>query len=269
MSITATSNEYAQFRGTPLDTAAWRCVDYSSLWDSPETRGGDVTIPYAPGVLPGRRVYEARRVILPLVVFGDYAPTGTKHADPRAGLRSNLDELARLTRPGIGNLRFHTPSGTVRAAPAQVVGSLQVAAQGPVSATVVIDLQIHGGVFRSESATTATLATGSGTRTLTVSNPGTAEQWVSTLTLSGTATTTTITNTTYPGDPRLTVAVDLSAGNVVINTGNYTAVQGSNSVTGSLTPVGHPNWMPLVPGNNSLTVTANAGLVVSHFAPFA
>jgi hypothetical protein len=269
MTITATSNEYASFRGTPLDTAAWRVTDYGSLWESPELRVGYVTIPYAPGVQPGRRVYEARRVVLPLIVFGDYAPEGTPHIEHRAGLRSNLDELAKLLRPGIGTMRFHTPDGSIRSAPAQPVGSLQVASRGPVSATVVIDLLIPEGVLRSEVATTATLATDTGTRTLTVSNPGTAEQWAAVLTLSGTATTTTITNTTHPDAPALTVASDLASGNVVIDTGAYTALRGSTSVTGSLTPVGHPNWMPLAPGTNSLTVTTNAGLVISHFAPFA
>lgn len=273
MSYVTTQSERIVWRSVPLATPAWECTDLSVLWNTTEYRGGDVTVPYAPGVRAGRRVVESRRVVIPMVVFGNADAEGTPHSDAREGLRDNLDTLAALMRPGEGTLDVLMPDGSTRRATAHPVGSLQVRPVGPGAVRCVLDLLIPEGVFRATSATTATSSSISGgsTGTLTVDNPGSAEQTAVTLTLSGTATSVTIRNTTHPDSPQFVLATNLASGSVVVDTRDYTAKRSSTSVAGSLTPSGNPNWLPLLPGSNTIQIQPTGGtctLAVSHYAAF-
>lgn len=271
--ITPTFSEHVTLGDVPLSCPAWEATDLSSLWETASYRGGDIVVPYAPGVRAGRRVVESRRVVIPVTVFGTHDPEGTPYADARAGLRANIDRLALLMRPTDTSLVLHLPDGSTRRATALPMGAIQLDPIGPAATKVVLDLLLPEGLWRSSTATTTTSSSVSAgaTGTLTVPNAGTAEQWSSTLTLSGTATAVTIVNTSFAGPPTLTVTTNLASGNVVINTETYTALRGSTSVAGSLTPSGHPCWLPLAPGNNAVTIAPTGGtctLSIVHYAPY-
>jgi hypothetical protein len=271
MTITPTFAEHVTLRGTPLSCPAWETTDLASLWSTPDLRGGDVLVPYAPGVRAGRRVVNSRRVAIPLVVFGTTDPDGEPYADARIGLRANLDALALLMRPGAATLELHMPDGSVRAAEVHPVGAMQVEPMGPTAASVILELLIPSGVWNDLDPTVAS-GSFSSVGVLNVSNPGTADQWRSVITLSGTASSVVLRNTSMPNNPRVTVAADLDGGTITLDTGDYTALQGSTSVAGSLTPVGHRCWLPLGPGVNHIEVTPAAGTAtvsVTHYAPFA
>jgi hypothetical protein len=261
-------SESAIFRNVSLSTPAWEVTDLSVIWSAEaQHRGGDIVIPYSQGVFAGRRFISERRILIPMVVYSDFDASGAPHPDHRTGLQINLDALKRLTRPGLTVLAVDMPDGSTRSAPAFAASGLAISPLGPGAARCVMDLIIPGGVLRDTTATTGS-TTGS---SLTIDNAGTAEQNEATLTFSGSATSVVVVNTSHPNTPTLTLTTNLATGTVVVNTGAYTVLRGSTNLIGSITPVGHPNWMPLVPGSNVLTVTATGGtctLAVSHYAPY-
>jgi hypothetical protein len=208
-----------------------------------------------------------------MVVFGDFDAEGNPHPDNREGLRANLDALAAAMRPGGGTLAVVMPDGSSRTGNAISAGGLQATALGPGAMRAVVDLIIPEGVLRSTSATTATSASVSGgsSGTISIANSGTAEQNAVVYTLSGTATSVVLTNTSHPDTPTLTVAVNLASGNVVVNTGAYTALQGTTSKLGNITPTKTQVWLPLILGANNISIAPTGGsctLSISHYPAF-
>jgi hypothetical protein len=262
MSYAITSTEHATFRGVPLDTPAWSCTDLSVLWSGPaDYRGGDITIPFSRGVRAGRRITPERRVLIPLVVYGNADAEGAPYADARTGLRANVDALTALMRPGAGTLELHLPDGSVRSTTALPVGGLQAAPLGPGAMRVIIDLLIPGGVWfgATDESVESEVVAADDTETLSVPHPGTADQDSAIYELSGTATSVVLTNATHPDAPTLTITVDLSDGDVVIDAGAFSATQGSTNVVGAITATATPTWLPLVPGTNVLTIEPVGG----------
>lgn len=146
-------SEYLEVNGVPLSTAAWRITDLSPLFDAPAVRGDDLLIPYRVGLKPKPRRVTARRIALPISVFGDYDADGNHNADGRIGLAANLDYL-------IGNLGFgleagdgtvpavwHRPDGSTKTADVHVIGPLEVVPLGPIAVRGVLDLNVPAGRF--------------------------------------------------------------------------------------------------------------------------
>jgi len=175
---TATRTEYISIDGLPLTTAAWETEDIASILDGPATRGNDLTIPTRYGALARRRVFEPREITIPLTVNGWYDSDGGTHADPRAGLLANLDELKKHLAPdytsleGTRRLLWEDASGDIyREADVHVSPAIQVASLGPNAARVVITAVIPGGVLRSAYGPRATyeaIASGVTSTTFTV-----------------------------------------------------------------------------------------------------
>lgn len=274
-----TRAEHVEIDGVPLATPAWEVLDASGLYDAPPVRGEDLVVPHLEGAVAARRVLDARRVTLGMVVYGDRDPEGAAYADPRAGLVANLDLLKRaVVRPvqssveGTRALRHHLPGGAVRSAPCHVLGPLQLGAMGPASALATLDVVVPGGVLRDEVATVAGPAEFTGAGELVVANPGSADQFEVVLELSGTATSVRVRNTTW--DPSGGTWLELGGslgGGVVIDTGAWTAVRDGLSVVGLVAHAGHERWLPLVPGDSVLRIEPEVGdvaLTVTHHAGY-
>lgn len=270
-------DEYVEIGGLVLATPAWECVDFSALYDAPPVRGDDVVVPYHEGALSFRRIVGPRRVVLPMVVYGDYDRDGLAYDDARAGLRTNLDALKReVARPvqygdGTKLLRHVFGDGEVRQAPCQVMAPLQVGPLSPISVRCTIDVLIPGGVLRSPdlvSVTSDAVAAGA-TGELVVLNPGTADQFETVLTLTGTATEVVIRNLTWDssGDTFLDFSASI-ADDVVIDTGAWTVLSGGSSALLELEHQGHERWLPLLPGPNVLEISPTGGpatLKIEHY----
>jgi hypothetical protein len=161
------------------------------------------------------------------------------------------------------------------AAPATVPSPFQTRVPGPGAALLLIDFYLPGGVWRELDDTTVTSdpVTSGNTEDLAVPHPGDADQTQVTITLSGTATDVRLSNRTWSSgdDTRLDVAVNLASGDVVIDTGRWTAMQGANDVHGQLSgqTVGPLDvWLPLLAGvNNTIRIAPTGGtctVTVAH-----
>jgi hypothetical protein len=269
----ATREEYVEIGGLVLATAAWECVDFSALYDAPPVRGDDVAIPYHEGAQPFRRTIDARRVVLPMVVYGDHEREGDVSTGSRLTLRDNLDALKReVARPGQSGdgtklLRHVFSDGEVRQAPCHVIPPLQIGAFSPSSVRCTIDVIIPGGVLRSgvRQDVVSDLASDS----LVVPNGGTGDQFESLVTLAGDATVVTIRNLTWDpsGGTWIRYTGSISTG-VLIDTRDWTVLSGGVNAVGRLTHAGHERWLPLLPGPNHLEIIAtggNATVRVQHY----
>jgi hypothetical protein len=281
--ITAIRAEYAELDGIPLSTAAWDTTSLLDLYEAPDVRGDNPTVPYRRGALAFRRITGPKAVTLPLVIYGDYDSTGAPHADPRAGLQANIDELKRLvldqpritSADGTRLLRHHLPDTTIRKALAQVVGNLGLTELAPTVVRAALDLTIPEGLMVGETVDTVTSAVASAGSfaDVVVPNNGSTYQDRIVYTLTGGATTTVkLTNLT--ADPGGSVYLEFGgsvAAGVVIDTAAWTAIRSAVSVLGLITYSGFESWLPLLPGNNTIRiepVASTAQLQAAHYPRF-
>lgn len=266
---TAVGDEYLEVDGLPLDTHAWRTIERSSLYDPPDLRGSGVELSQRRGEEARAPIEQARSVRLRMAVFGTQDSDGNAHADSRMGLQANLDELKTKLRPrlsGDGTMRavHRMPDGSTREARCHLNGRLRAEPSGATAMRAVVRLLLPEGVWRD---TTLTSASATDSFPLSVSNPGSADQFDSTITLSGDATSVTLSNGTWGPDTDLTVAVDLNNGDVTIDTGDMTAVQGSADVVGSVshsTDGAFPaRWLPLLAGQDNSVGVSHDGTTLT------
>jgi hypothetical protein len=271
----ATQAEYVSVDGVPLSTPAWHTESLAELYDIAMPEGDLVTVPYLRGALAARRQLGPKRVRLPVVIYGDADSDGNPHSDVREGLLANRDEFVRdVVRPlqvGSDGLRtmVHTlPGGGTRSGPCQVVGSMRPVPVGRSALRVAVEFALTEGGLRD---TTQVDVSGSGS--LAVPNTGNDYQDAIIYTLTGTATSVKVENTTADpgGDIWFEFGGDLTGG-VVLDTRLYTAVRGGVNVVGLVQHSGHERWCPLIPGTNTLTITPTGGtctLQAQHYPFFA
>ncbi|MBK9181419.1 MAG: hypothetical protein IPM45_18055 [Acidimicrobiales bacterium] len=95
---------------------------------------------------------------------------------------------------------------------------------------------------------------------LVVTMPGSAPVEAMTVTFAGPLTNPVLTNTVYAPDLILQYTGTIGEGDsVVLDVGEFTALAGSTSVIDKITHSGSARWMELVPGTQTLTLTADAG----------
>lgn len=273
---TATETEYLEIDGVPMSTAAWHIEDLSPLWDTAETLGDDLVVPYRRGVVPFRRAYGAKRVDLPIIVTGDYDPDGGPAAPGRAQLWANRNELVRTVlrplRVGSGDgdrtIRYHAPDGTILAGPGKIIGGLRPTPVGPLAFRASLSLSLSEGGLRSETLSDQTSAgvTDPSTESFVVTNGGDDYQDATLIDITGTATAVTLENLTADpgGSVYLTFGGSLGAG-VTLNTADFTAVRAAVSVVGLVSFSGFERWLPLLPGSNTIRITPTGGSATVQF----
>lgn len=128
MTVPSGVSVYLIVNSVPLDTYAWRCLDYSDLLNGPAIRGNDRLFPSAPGRRAVKRKVDATTVSLSMHVFGYKAQDGSAIAAPLEGLMTHRAYL----RANLG-LGLSTGNGTVavtfkRGSLADLTGSVTVLA---------------------------------------------------------------------------------------------------------------------------------------------
>lgn len=153
MTYAVNSPEYVEIDGVPLQTPAWTTTNLWELWSGPDTRGQDVVIPGAAGVLAYRRRATVTRRALALVIFGEWKWDGTANTDPRAGLEANVAHLRvnvtdpTLDNPGTRTATLHLPSGATVTGPVTVEGFTLGGDMGEYACTAVLDLSVTLGAL--------------------------------------------------------------------------------------------------------------------------
>lgn len=263
--------------GQDLDVeGCWRVADPSSLFSRIGVRGDDVVVAQRYGVRAHARIPSASAETMLLWVFGENDPSGVAHTDKFTGLSLNLDELYALTRPKLNTLQgtvelvYNDTDIGARAVDVHILradSTLQAASKMARAALDVLPV----GLWRDVVATS-----GSGSDpSFTVANPGTADQLAKTITISGSGSYITLTNPTWGDQCWVSLTLDISAGDVVIDTGAMTVTQGGASVLSALshrTPgaVG-ARWLPLVAkSDNTIGVDTDGTLTVTieHYARY-
>ena len=194
---TANSTEYISIDGVPLSTAAWTTEDISTLLNGPGVRGSDLLNPSRAGQIARRRTLEAREVSIPIVVNGFFDSDGVAHADPRAGLVANLDELKKVLTPrsttlaGTRTLLWDNGDTIYRTAEVHVNPAIQVSAIGPHASRIVISVTIPGGALREGAGSTYVfhgIDSGDTEETFTLTNYGNGQIEDAVIYFSGRAT---------------------------------------------------------------------------------
>lgn len=90
-----------------LANPAYRILDLSPLYGL-AMRGQVETLPYVAGGQGYQHRIDARSVVLPMLVVGQYQSDGTPNADIYAGVDDNVDEiLANVVSPGTTAYRWY------------------------------------------------------------------------------------------------------------------------------------------------------------------
>jgi hypothetical protein len=276
---TANRSEYLTIDNVPLSTEAWTTEDISELLSGPETRGRDLLNPARTGELARRRALAARTVAIPMVVNGYVDSDGTPHADPRAGLISNLDELKAILTPrsstlaGTRTLQWvNEDSGITREAQVHVSPAIASAALGPHAVRIVVQMTLPGGVLRdvAETMLSININHNQTTKTSTITVPGTFEVQDARIEYDGSsgdpsANSFKITNLTYDAGGGVYLHYDDTVSDpLTIYAEDYSATLGATEVGGSIISAGSSIWLPLLPGANSIRVDIPGNTVNSH-----
>lgn len=277
---TATFSEYLTIDDVPLSTPAWVTEDIAELLSGPETRGRDLLNPARTGELARRRGLAARTVALPIVVNGYVDSDGVEHADPRAGLIANLDELKAILTPvsstltGTRTLQWvNEDSEVTREAEVHVSPAIATAAIGPHAVRIVVQVTIPGGVLRDAEQTVLNININHNqtTKTQTVTVPGNFEVQDAFIEFDNAGAgdpdcdSFKITNLTYDAGGGVYLLYDeVVEDPLLIYADTYTATLGATEVGGSIVSAGSPIWLPLLPGPNSIQVDIPGNTVNSH-----
>jgi hypothetical protein len=98
MPAVATRAEYLTIGSVIIGTAACHATNMQVLYTERQ-RGSDRLLPGSAGVQPYPRRVDDVMHILELVINGRYSSDGTLNANPKIGVRTNIDELKSITAP--------------------------------------------------------------------------------------------------------------------------------------------------------------------------
>jgi hypothetical protein len=259
----STTIEYWDVNGTSLNTLAWNIQTLQGRARVPILRGDDIDIPYRAGQVWRQKFPGPRVLTLAMWVLG-CRPDGTVPSiSARAQFNENRDALLRLFYSPDAQItltkRWQMSSGLlVASAKAELVGDMDPGMLGSDGAQFVVDLKLADPYFYAPSSVfNLTLATG----TAVLNNPGHDRIRKGTLRFNGPLTNPRLTNTTAAPDIWAQYTGVIAGGNwVELDLDLFTAVnQASTSVLSAITHDGARKWMELLVGNNSLTLSADAG----------
>jgi len=254
----------------PWETTAWSIEDMTPVRSGPPLRVGDQDLPFMDGELSRRSTLGVWDAVYRMVVNGHHDPYGDPYtAGYPWGIDDNIDILKReLLRPKRTSLtgtrtfkwirdRSADHGGAyVRQAPAKLITDFKPEGIGN-KALLTLTVRVPGGVLRSPTSTVYDgQVAGEDEDTLQVFNTGTADEMCAIVTFDGPGR---ITNTDYDNawlEWRGTGAVIIDC-----DPGVTTALQGATHVDGDVYNGGGDNyhWLPLVPGQNDLVITAYDG----------
>jgi len=252
------------FRGTNLDALGIVTLVSDSL-KMPKRRGDNVLVPFRHGRFFTRKYFEQRTLSLGLEIVEDSI----------AALEAKMDRVKALMGLGsLGTLEQRLEDLSVRNAQAECTGDLNGARTSPVSMRLVLDFTMPDPFFRLNTQTSDTQTIDASPKTYTLNNPGTAEETLPKITLTGPLANTEITNTTNGVSVKYNGTI--TAGHYVVidvnpSTGEFTAVTDlAVNVIGNVTHEGNAALLVLESGDNAMSVTDDThttGTVKIEFYP--
>lgn len=154
-----TRTEYLEINSVALSTPAYWLRSLVPLKEGPKTRGANRLVPAVKGRTAYKPYTDETRVLLPIVIVGQYDNSGAAIANPKDGLQDNIDYLltnvvltadaggAGTASDGTRSATWHLPDGsTTRTANVQVLG-LDLAPLGKSSVQGALDIVIPAGRF--------------------------------------------------------------------------------------------------------------------------
>ena len=139
--------EYITIGGLVMATPAVRCVDWSELWGEPDVYGDDVRLLGGTGVEPRGRKAGPLLALLRVDVHGEKDEDGNVNADPKVGVRTNLNLVKTITKPTVTTrtLRLTYRDATFDEVDCQVLGPLRPQWETPTLVRVVLRVQLPDG----------------------------------------------------------------------------------------------------------------------------
>jgi hypothetical protein len=259
------------WNGLPLQSAygAWNLATMGgSRFGVPVFRGQNYEVPYRAGQNWRAKMPDSRTVTLAFWADGQgqHSTSTYPASDQRLAFNNNLQQLRaaffQMNASGSvqGQLQrnwYLTQSGTAKlvtsTAMAELAGSMDLQMNGRTNAGFSVDLLLADPHFYGAQVTKActgasTAVTGLGEGVVGLGYPSAVSSFTVSLSAAATVTNTTagvsftVSGGTYP------VTVDVLAGTVTDN--------GGANLIGNLTHSGSRAWMVILPGSNTISVSA-------------
>jgi hypothetical protein len=267
-----TPNEAWFWNGLPLQSAfgAWNIATMGgSRFGVPVFRGQDYETPYRSGQAWRAKMPDSRTITLSFWVDGQGQHSSSTYpaADQRLAFNNNLQQLRdAFYQMGAGGSFqsqlqrnwYLTQSGTNKlvtsTAMAELAGSMDLQMNGRTSAGFSVDLLLSDPHFYGALQTVActgasTTVTGLGEGVAGLGYPSAVAGFTVTLSVAATVTNTTAgVSFAVAGGPSFPVTVDILNGTVTDN--------GGANQLGSLSQSGARAWMAVLPGTNTISVSA-------------
>jgi hypothetical protein len=274
-------NEIWYWNGLALNQPYWNIATFGgSRFGLPTGRGQDYVVPYRSGQLWRPKYLDERTITLTMWTDSQMSANQSYPAgDPRRAFNDNWQQLraAFLVRGSLGGLQGQlqrnwwltvggTPAMVTSTAMAEIAGSMDPTMNGRTSAAFSVDLLLSDPHFYGPLRTQAVTTAGG---TITSNGEGVVGEGfpsaVNSFTISITAPCQ-VTNTTA-GVSVTHNGTGVASYPVVIDVLHYTATDNAgNNCVGGLTHVGSRLWQCLVPGANTIAVSAGTATFAWHDA---
>lgn len=265
-----TTEEWWDINGTSLNQHGWNIVTVGGArYDLPTRRGDNMVFAYRPGSVHRAKLPDARTITLVMWVAGVEPSSGTNYDNAILRWNDNWDFLRRSVWRADGsqldltrrwNLTVSgTPTLVTATAKAEIADAMEPTMTGRTRADFAMTFLLADPYFYGTTVTeTCVLSTPK-----SVVNPGHdfAMHNNVTVTLTGPLTNPRLTNTTATPDVWVQYTGSIPTGDtVVLTVGTFVAVTNHGvNVINNISHSGARFWMGLLPGTNSLTLTATAG----------
>ena len=286
-----TTDEYWDIDGSSLNVPGWNLSTLGGRFTVPPLRGEDTTCPYVPGDQHGDYVPGSRVLTFNMWLAGADRSSGALNVDQRRAWNDNWKYLTRLfwtpkrefvvtRRLWLTDPDAETDAGVIQTTTARGFYSAGLDAQmtGRTRATFTVDVKLADPFFYGPVVeTTIDVADPE-----VITNPGDFDAGHRNISvvLHGPLTNPTLTNSTPDPDVWVKYLGSLDTGKTLtLNIEAFTAIASappdiaipeySLNRGGYISHGGAHNWMGLVRGTNTLTLTADsgAGHAVVRFQP--
>jgi hypothetical protein len=263
------------WNGTPLQSSYYSIATFGgSRFGLPTNRGQDYEVPYRSGQLFRGKYLDERTITLTMWAGGQMSGNQSYPAlDPRRAFNDNFQRLRAmfLTRGAQGSVQgqlqrnwYLTVSGSPTmvesVAMAEIAGSMDPTMNGRTSAAFSVDLLLSDPMFYGAQRSQVV---GTGGGTITALGEGVVGEGFASAVNAFTVTisqASTVTNNTA-GVAFSHTGAGVQSWPVTVDVLRYTATDSAgNNVVGGLGHIGSRMWQCLLPGANSISVSAGTAL---------
>jgi hypothetical protein len=263
------------WNGIPLQSSYYNVATFGgSRFGVPTNRGQDYEVPYRSGQLFRGKYLDERTITLTMWTDSQMSASQPYPAgDPRRAFNDNFQMLRQLffTRGAQGSVQGQlqrnwwltqggSPTMVTSTAMAEIAGSMDPTMNSRTNAAFSVDLLLSDPYFYSAQRSQVV---GTGGGTITALGEGVVGEGFASAINSFTVAVSqacTVTNNTA-GVAFSHTGAGVQSWPVTVDVLRYTALDAvGNNVVGGLGHIGSRMWMTLLPGANSISVTAGTAL---------